>query len=275
MGTRAVNRPATTGGQEDRAGEREEPHAGLQRGQTEDVLQVEDEIGEQREQRRRDRPRRGEAAVEGRHAEQPEVEHRLPLPQLDDDEGEQQDRRRDRANRRPSSTPSRRRWLGSGRTPEPRRAALKVTKPSQSGRWASGSRDSSTRIIVTTIAATPIGMLTKKIQRHDRPLVIAPPSTGPDRDRDTGDGTERAERDAAFPAVERLCHERQRGREHDRAADALQGPGERQEQRARRERRTATSRAVKTTIPMANTRRRPTRSAIDPAVSSNAASDSA
>jgi hypothetical protein len=58
-------------------------------------------------------------------------------------------------------------------------APLNDTAPSQSGRPASGSRDSSTRNNVSAIAITPIGTLTKKIHRHVSPLVIAPPSTGP------------------------------------------------------------------------------------------------
>jgi hypothetical protein len=32
---------------------------------------------------------------------------------------------------------------------------------------------------VTTAVATPIGTFTRKIQRHDRPVVIRPPTTGP------------------------------------------------------------------------------------------------
>ena len=54
-----------------------------------------------------------------------------------------------------------------------------MTKPSQSGRPALGSRDSSTLVIATARATRQIGMLTKKIQRHDNPLVSTPPSTGP------------------------------------------------------------------------------------------------
>ena len=48
-----------------------------------------------------------------------------------------------------------------------------------------------------------------------------------------------------------------------------------EERRVLAQRRTAASRSVKTTIPTANTRRRPARSAIEPAVSSSAASVSA
>ena len=54
-----------------------------------------------------------------------------------------------------------------------------MTKPNQSGRPARGSCDSWTRVTAMTIATRQIGMLTKKIQRHERPLVSTPPSTGP------------------------------------------------------------------------------------------------
>ena len=55
----------------------------------------------------------------------------------------------------------------------------KVTKPSQSGRPARGSCDSRTFHRVTAMATRHSGTLTKKIQRHDSPLVRTPPSTGP------------------------------------------------------------------------------------------------
>ncbi len=57
--------------------------------------------------------------------------------------------------------------------------SVKVTNPAQSGRRATGALDSATSRRVTIKASTPIGRLTKKIQRHDSQLVNAPPSTGP------------------------------------------------------------------------------------------------
>ena len=59
------------------------------------------------------------------------------------------------------------------------RPALKVTKPIQSRRRGCGSLVSGTARSVTSSATIPTGRFTKKIQRHDRPVVIAPPSTGP------------------------------------------------------------------------------------------------
>ena len=57
--------------------------------------------------------------------------------------------------------------------------AEKVTKPIQSTRRAVGALASCTLVRVMTMATAPIGMLTKKIQRHPMPLVMAPPTSGP------------------------------------------------------------------------------------------------
>ena len=54
-----------------------------------------------------------------------------------------------------------------------------MTSPSQSTRVAFGSRDSRIRRNVTAIAASPIGTLRKNTQRQPKPLVIAPPTSGP------------------------------------------------------------------------------------------------
>src|ERR1022692_4421310 len=59
------------------------------------------------------------------------------------------------------------------------KAALKLTKPAISSGAACASFDSGTRRAVISSATAPTGMLTKKIQRQERPLVIRPPSTGP------------------------------------------------------------------------------------------------
>ena len=58
-------------------------------------------------------------------------------------------------------------------------ALLKVTSPSQSIRVALGSRDSRIRRKVTATAAIPIGTFRKNTHRQPRPLVIAPPTSGP------------------------------------------------------------------------------------------------
>ena len=59
------------------------------------------------------------------------------------------------------------------------RELLNVTRPPQSIRSASGSRDSRSLSWVTASAAAPIGTLMKKIHSQPRPSVIAPPTSGP------------------------------------------------------------------------------------------------
>ena len=73
----------------------------------------------------------------------------------------------------PSSFPCRSPY--TSRNSETVRAAV----PSQSTRPGRGFFDSSTRISVRTIAAMPIGMLTKKIQRQPAHSVRTPPTSGP------------------------------------------------------------------------------------------------
>ena len=108
---------------------------------------------------------------------------------------------------------------------------MKSTKPSQSGPLACGARDSATCSAAMTTAATPNGTFTKKIQRQDRPVVSTPPASGPIATARPVTRAPDAERDAAFLAAERVGEQRQRHREHDRAADALQAPGQLQHQR--------------------------------------------
>jgi hypothetical protein len=58
-------------------------------------------------------------------------------------------------------------------------ALEKLTSPSQSIRVAFGSRDSRICAKVRAIAPMPTGTFTKNTQRQPRPLVIAPPTSGP------------------------------------------------------------------------------------------------
>ena len=60
-----------------------------------------------------------------------------------------------------------------------KRAPENVTRPSTSVRRAPSSRDSEMRVRATANANTPTGMFTKKIQRHPRPSVRRPPTSGP------------------------------------------------------------------------------------------------
>ena len=59
------------------------------------------------------------------------------------------------------------------------RLTEKVTKPTQSMRRSWGSFDSAILVKVMMTARTPMGTLTKKIQRQPMPLVMAPPMSGP------------------------------------------------------------------------------------------------
>ena len=60
-----------------------------------------------------------------------------------------------------------------------KRLAENVTKPTQSMRRVRWSLDSAILAIVMMTATTPMGTLTKKIQRQPMPLVMAPPMSGP------------------------------------------------------------------------------------------------
>src|ERR1017187_10494751 len=115
------------------------------------------------------------------------------------------------------------------------KAALKLTKPAISSGAACASCDSGTRRAVISSATAPTGMLTKKIQRQERPLVIRPPSTGPDRYRGSCHGTEDTERDRTILAAKRVREQRQRRGEHDRPANPLHCSCHHEEDRARRE----------------------------------------
>ena len=71
----------------------QEAQAGLERRVAEDVLDVERQVQEHREHRRRQHEGGDRGAVERRLAEQREVEHRVLAAALDDHEGDEQDQR--------------------------------------------------------------------------------------------------------------------------------------------------------------------------------------
>ena len=137
-----------------------------------------------------------------------------------------------------------------------------------------GSRDSSTERSVRYSAAMPTGMLTRKIQRHDSPLVSAPPITGPTATAtpvtapNTPNATPRSRpwkalAISARPVANMIAppmpwNARLRLRNVDPDA-----------------RPHSSEPSVKTTMPIANSNRRPKRSASEPAVSCSAASVSA
>ena len=181
-GTCAVSRPAMPAVTKIATGQRQEADAGRDGREAEHVLHVDDQVGEQREQRRprSPRPRAGRRRTSARAAA-PRSSIGSRLDALDDDEGGEQQRRS------PTSEP-----IDRSRAPAVRvgsrispytsaaRPALKVDEAGPVGpRARAGCATPRPASSVIASATTPIGMLTKKIQRHDRPVVIAPPSTGP------------------------------------------------------------------------------------------------
>ena len=139
-----------------------------------------------------------------------------------------------------------------------------------SGRRANGLRDSSTFLSVTRSAAIPIGMLTKKIHRHEMPLVISPPSTGPTAtatpviapSRPKATALSRPWKACAIRASEVANMIAPPTPCPARAAMRNTGPLARPQ---------ASDPAVNTARPIANNSRRPNMSASEPAMSRNAA----
>ena len=110
----------------------------------------------------------------------------------------------------------------AGQRDEPERVEAAVA-PGRSTRAAGASR--------RRTATTPIGMLTKKIQRHESHEVSMPPASGPIA---TAAPIVAPQSPNAVPRslpVELLREQRQRRREHHRAADPLDAAGEDQEER--------------------------------------------
>src|SRR3954447_16157775 len=141
-------------------------------------------------------------------------------------------------------------------------------------RRARGSCDSCPRASVTSSASAPTGTFTKKIQRHDRPLVIAPPSTGPT-------ATAMPVMAPKMPkAVPRSRPVNALDRSASEVANMIAPPTPcAARARARKVGPPATPHSseppVNTTLPTANTTRRAGRSGTGPAVRSSAASVSA
>ena len=139
--------------------------------------------------------------------------------------------------------PRRRRGRSSGRCPSPsssprssastseKRPPVRKTNPSASKPPCSSSRDSCRYADrAERRSATPIGRLTKKIQRQPAHSVSAPPTSGPIA---TAAPTVAPQIPKAVPrsrAVELLREDRERDREHDRPADALEAAGEVEEE---------------------------------------------
>ena len=84
-----------------------------------------------------------------------------------------------------------------------------MTKPTQSTRRGLWSFESAILANVMKMATTPMGTLTKKIQRQPMALVMAPPIERADRDGAADDGAVDAERGAAVAPDERVGDQRE------------------------------------------------------------------
>ena len=148
------------GGEERQQRHGQEAQAGLERLVAEDRLQVQREVQEHREHRRRQREGGDRGAAERLLAKQREVEHRPRLPPLDDDEQHQQQRRRREQADDQRRCPSPRSLPLDEREDEQeqRRAERRSGRASRCAP-ASGSRVSRSLRSVTAIVASPIGRL--------------------------------------------------------------------------------------------------------------------
>ena len=218
--------------------ERQEAEPGLQRREAEDVLQVERQVEEHREHRRRDRERRRSARRRTPGARRaPGRPSSSRSRACDATKSAEQRRRRRRA--APTISALVQPWLLPSISARIRqsRPPVSVTSPSGSSRPCSGSLDSCSSAARAATAPMPIGMLTKKIQRHESHEVSIPPASGPTATAAPIVAPQMPERGAALLAVELLRDQRQRRREHDRAADPLHAARDDQEERVVRERR--------------------------------------
>ncbi len=107
-----------------------------------------------------------------------------------------------------------------------KRPAEKVTRPGQSIGCGSVALTLASRVSVSTIAAIPIGTLTKKIHSQPRPSVSRPPISGPIATAPPTVAPQMPDRVGALAALELLRDQRQRGREHRRGAGALEAAGD-------------------------------------------------
>ena len=210
--------------------ERQEAQAGLERRVAEHVLDVERQVEEHREHRRREREGDDRDAREGRLAEQRRGRASgRRAAALDHHE-------RERAAARPPPSaaddqrrsPSPRRCRGSARRSSRKSAAREADHAGDVDRLRiGGARRSRACVSVSTIAAMPIGTLTKKIHSQPRRSVISAADQRPDRDRAADRRAPDAERGRALAALELLRDQRQRGaRTSPRAPIALQAAGE-------------------------------------------------
>ena len=131
----------------------------------EHVLEVERQEEELREHPGRDRKGGDLRARERRHPEEADVEHRRLVPQLEEPEG---DEKHDRGGEEADDAAARPAPVAAAKQPEDEReqAARQRDEAERSKPPCSSSRDSCSTRSPPATQATPIGRLTKKIQRQ-------------------------------------------------------------------------------------------------------------
>ena len=144
--------------------------------------------------------------------------------------------------------------------------------PTGSGRRARGARDSGTNSVVSTMAASPIGTLIQKIARQSTASISVPPTIGPEAERDADDAAPHADRLRPLPRLgEGVGDDRHRDGVEHRPADRLQAR-KAISQPSDGARLHSSEPSTNTASPIWNTRRRPSRSAVEPASISRLAS---
>ena len=169
IGTRVDSRPATGAAKNETTLSGRKTQPGLQRRQPEDVLQVERQVEEHREHRRRDRERGDLRADERGRRKSARSTIVVRSTRLRGDEQARAARGRRPGEPtmsvlvQPCELPSISARIRQNRPP------VSVTSPIGSSRLCSGSLDSWSCAAESAIAAIPIGMLTRKIQRQREP----------------------------------------------------------------------------------------------------------
>ena len=194
----------------------------------EDLLHVERDEEEHREERGADQEADHVGAGDGAHAEDREGDERRPRAQLDRDEGAEQDQPRRDQCRSSAPSPSRRCSASTQREDEGREAGVIVTAPATS-KWRVSASDRGVSAIsrgASAAAAMPIGTLTQST--HSQPSVFGEDAAEQHAGGAAGAG-DRAPDPERFVALGAVAEgggdDRERGGGEDRRAQALHRAG--------------------------------------------------
>ena len=210
--------------------ERQEAHAGLERRQPEDVLEVQRQVEEHREHRRRDRERRRLRADERRPAEQREVDHRRAVARLRREEHGERDHGDDEQHDDQAARPA---------------VVVTFDQREDQGEQPDRERDHARRVEPAVLRIARLVQLAhaeddradpdRDVDEEDpaprEPRREHPAGERADRDGGADHRAPEAERRAALAPVELLREEGERGREHHRPADPLDAARDDQEER--------------------------------------------